>query len=282
MDVSEIDLNLFAKDNLWGGESLEIVPGEIHKVWRSSGASRPAVKCSGPMKVIAINTSPDRGCGIISRLIDPFLEGIKAEGADVELYYSRDLVIFPCCGNLNCTIRTPGNCMAYDDMRWLRQKIGQADVLVLASPLYFNGIVGPKGATGSLKALLARLVPGPRPSTDMPYEHAIHTTKEPVSLRKVVFVSGCGFWELDDFYPVLTHIKALCHNTFPEFASNIDSIRGVLLSGALDAGMSDRDVLESARGAGRQLTRADLKPEPDTERLTSEMYSRIMEKQAEI
>ena len=33
---------------------------------------------------------------------------------------ARDLLIFPCCGNMNCTVRTPGQCMAWDDMRWLR------------------------------------------------------------------------------------------------------------------------------------------------------------------
>lgn len=285
MDVSEIDLNLFARDNLWDGESLEIVPGGICKVWRSSRASRPAAKCSGPMKVIAINTSPDRGYGIISRLLDPLLEGMKAAGAEVELYYSRDLVIFPCCGNLNCTIRTPGNCMAYDDMRWLREKIGQADVLVLASPLYFNGLIGTEGATPSLRSLLGRLIPGGSFSEDEPYEHAVHTTRESVNLSKILFVSGCGFWEIDDFYPVLTHIKALCYNTFPEFAGNINTVHGVLLLGALETGASEKEVLELARAAGRQLARGAKEPAVDAVhrvRQTRETYYRIMGKQTEI
>jgi multimeric flavodoxin WrbA len=289
MALDEIDINIFAKDNclVFGdGLSLDVIPGDVCRNRQEPAAQNdPCTKSAGPMKVVSINTSHDKGHSGIAGLLDPFLEGMKEAGADVELYYSRDLVIFPCCGNLNCTIKTPGKCMAYDDMRWLRQKIGQADILVLASPLYFNGLIGPEGATPSMKSLLGRLIPGKSPSADEPYEHAVHTTKEPVCLRKIVFVSSCGFWEIDDFYPVLTHIKALCYNTFPEFAGNINTVHGVLLRGALEAGASERDVLELARSAGRQLAQGAKEPDIDAARRilqTTEIYHRIMGKQAEI
>lgn len=282
MVVSEVETNIFAKDNYSGfgdGLSLDIAPGELHTGRQALVVKSAPDKRIGPMKAVIINTSPDKDHSAIARLLDPFLDGMKEAGADVDLYYSRDLVIFPCCGNLNCTIRTPGNCMAYDDMKWLREKIGQADVLVLASPLYFNGVIGPEGATGSLKALLARLVPGSQPSTDTPYEHAVHTTKEPVNLRKVVFASGCGFWEIKDFYPVLTHIKSLCHNTFPEFAGNIGDGHGVILNGAIRSGASIEDIIASARSAGQRLVKGCEGPalDPDClELVTRQMYDQIM------
>lgn len=208
------------------------------------------------MKVVAINTSPEKDKGRVAVLLDPFLEGMREAGADVELYYSRELLIFPCCGNLNCTIRTPGQCMAYDDMRWLRPKIGQADVLVLASPLYFNGATGPDGDTESLKLLRGRLVPGGDLRGDLPYEHAVHTSREQVNLCKVVVVSGCGFWEIDDFYPVLTHLKAFCYNTFPELVGCINEPRGATLRGRLPAGSSGRDIAEAARTAGHEVVQS--------------------------
>ena len=287
MSVDEVDVNIFTKDYYGDfGDSLSLgaLPGKTCPDTKTAIVKTAlSEKRAGPAKTVVINTSP-KDHDAVFRLLDPFLEGMKEAGADVEIYNSRDMVIFPCCGNLNCTIKTPGVCMAYDDMRWLRPKIGQAAVLVLASPLYFNGIIGPGDATGSLKALLGRLVPGVSPSTDAPYAHVVHMTKEPVNLRKVVFVSGCGFWEIDDFYPVLTHIKALCHNTFPEFASNIDTARGVFLRGPLDAGVSDRDVLESSREAGYQLVQDDKEPAIDAarcKRLTRDMYSRILGKPSE-
>jgi hypothetical protein len=204
---------------------------------------------------VAINTDPEKDWGVINILLAPLLEGMKESGAGVELYYSRDLLIFPCCGNLNCTVQTPGQCMAYDDMRWLRSKIGQADVLVLASPLYFNGFTGRAGATPSLKLLLDRLVPGAPVSADMPYEHAIHTTREPVNLRKVLIVSGCGFWEIDGFNPVLTHLKAFCYNTFPELAGCITGPLGAHVRGELREGASESEIIAIARAAGRGLVR---------------------------
>jgi hypothetical protein len=277
MKEDTIDLNFWVKD-------IGHIPGDDHpfgvarrETCRMADREGRSASDARPLRILAINTCPRKNNGNIAiMLLDPFLEGARESGADVELYYSRDLTIFPCCGNLNCTVRTPGNCMAYDDMRWLRQNIGRADVLVLASPLYFNGIIGPEGATMSLKSLLGRLAPGKLPSTEVPYEHAVHTTREAVSLRKIVFASGCGFWEIDDFYPVLTHIKALCYNTFPEFASNIVETHGVLLSGALEGGASAAEVAEIAKEAGRHLVRSPSADPIAREGLTREKYRLIM------
>jgi hypothetical protein len=205
------------------------------------------------MHVVAINTDPEKDKGVVNILLAPLLEGMRESGADVELYYSRDLLIFPCCGNLNCTVRTPGKCMACDDMIWLREKIGRADVLVLASPLYFNGFTGQAGATESTKLLQERLSRG-GDLCDEPYEHAIHTTREHVNLRKVVIVSGCGFWEIDDFYPVLTHLKAFCYNTFPELAGCITGRHPVKVRD-IPQNASTADLIIIARAAGRELTK---------------------------
>ncbi len=281
MTMDEIDVNIFDKDCGYDFSCDTLhntLRGEIGRTMLPSVPAGHGSKRTGPMTVLAINTCPQKDHGDVAALLDPFLEGMKEAGAGIELHYARDLTIFPCCGNLNCTIRTPGNCMAYDDMRWLRQNIGQADVLVLASPLYFNGVVGPEGATSSLKSLLARLVPGSQPSNDTPYEHAVHTTKESVSLRKVIFVSGCGFWEIDNFYPVLTHIKSLCHNTFPEFAGNIGDGHGVILNGAIRSGASMEDIAATARSAGRRLITDECSTVDPAglELVTRQMYDQIL------
>ncbi len=94
-----------------------------------------------------------------------------------------------------------------------------------------------------------------------PYEHAIHTTREHVNLRKVVIVSGCGFWEIDDFYPVLTHLKAFCYNTFPELAGCITGPGSTCVRGALQEGASESEIITVARAAGRELVR-DYKSRP--------------------
>lgn len=189
---------------------------------------------------------------MISFLLDPFLEGMKGAGAEVELYYSRDLLIFPCCGNMNCTVRTPGQCMAWDDMKWLRPKIGQADLLVLASPLYYNGLTGNPGITDSVRLLRDRLEAVRQLDPEVPYDHAVHTTREWANLRKVVLVSGCGFWEIAGFYPVLTHLKAFCYNTFPELPGCIYGPKETVVR-ELPESPAEGEVAEIARRAGRAV-----------------------------
>ncbi|HMK48165.1 MAG TPA: NAD(P)H-dependent oxidoreductase [Methanocella sp.] len=205
------------------------------------------------MKALAINTCPLKENGSVASLLGPFLGGLRQAGAGVELYYSRDLLIFPCCGNLNCTVRTPGKCMAWDDMRWLRGKIGEADVLVLGSPLYYDGRTGSKGLTESARLFQERLTAEAEASASAPYQHAIHTTREAVSLRRVVLATGVGFWEIADFYPVLTHLKALCYNTFPELAGCLYGRHGVTVWGRLPEGASRAEIARIARSAGLQL-----------------------------
>lgn len=206
------------------------------------------------MKVLAINTCPKKEKGKTALILDSFLEGMKEAGTRVESYYSKDLVIFPCCGNYNCTVRTPGKCMQYDDMSWLRPKISLADILVLASPGYCEGMYGPENASEQLKKFLEKLLPGaPMSTTGMDKGHALHPPYVEVNLRKIVIVSNCGFWELDNLYPVLTHIKAFLNNTFPEFYTCIPGMHGTMLRGMLNSGMHESEVIETSKDAGYRI-----------------------------
>lgn len=278
MAVETVEVNFLAKEygDIFGDGISAVYSWRRKRKKQEHDMPEGDASTGRPLKVLAINACPEKEKGDIAGLLGPYLEGIKSAGADVELYYSRDLTVFPCCGNLNCTVRTPGDCMAHDDMRWLRRKIGRADVLVLASPRYFRGITGPEGATGPLRSLLMRLVPGRQAPAEAPYEHAVHTTKEAANLRKVVFVSGCGFWEIEGLYPALTHIKALCNNSLPDFSGCITAKHGVLLDGAFASGMAETEVSTVARQSGYRLGLGGRGPPVARERLTRNVYGRIM------
>ena len=68
------------------------------------------------MKVLAINGSPNMDQGNTARIINPFLEGMKEAGAEVEVFYTSKLKIRPCLGDFNCWFNTPGKCLHNDDM----------------------------------------------------------------------------------------------------------------------------------------------------------------------
>lgn len=54
------------------------------------------------MKVLAFNSSPNMGKGATASILDPFLEGMKEAGAEVEVVYVSKLNIKPCVGCYAC------------------------------------------------------------------------------------------------------------------------------------------------------------------------------------
>ena len=80
---------------------------------------------------------------------------------------------------------------------------------------------------------------------------------------KLVLVSSCGFWEMDNFDPLIVHMKAACKNMSREFAGALLRPQGGAIQVLLEMGMSLDDVFGAARESGRQLVQ-DGKMSADT------------------
>jgi multimeric flavodoxin WrbA len=199
------------------------------------------------MKVIAINSSPLIDKGNTSLVLDPFLEGMKEAGAVVELFYTKKLEIHPCQGEFNCWLKTPGECFQQDDMQMLLPKLAGAEVLVLATPVYVDGVTGP------MKNLLDRIIPLVQPFVELRDDHCRHPRRAEVKVGKLVLVSNCGFWEMDNFDPLLVHMAAVCRNLGSAFAGALLRPHGPALRGMMERGMPVNDIFEAAKEAGRQL-----------------------------
>jgi len=200
------------------------------------------------MKVLAINSSPNMDKGNTARILGPFLDGMSEAGAEVELLYTRKLKISPCYGEYDCWLKTPGKCFQKDDMEMVLPKLGQADVLVFATPLYVDGMTGP------LKNLMDRMIPGGQPFIEIRDGHSRHPGRGgEANHGKVVLVSNCGFWELDNFDALVVHIKAVCRNMGREFAGALLRPHGGGLAMMADMGLPVGDIFDAAKDAGRQL-----------------------------
>ena len=201
------------------------------------------------MKVLAINGSPHGGKGNTALILDPFLEGLRDAGADVELVCTRDLDINPCLGCFGCWIKTPGKCVQQDDMAGLLHKLRDADVWVFATPLYFDG------PSGSLKNLMDRTTAFLRLPAEVRSGHSRHLVEEAVSGGKVLLVSNCGLWEIGNFETLAAQVKGFCRNVDREFVGALLRPHGQTLRDVLRRGEPVDDVLEAAREAGLQLAR---------------------------
>lgn len=200
-------------------------------------------------RVLAISSSPRMERGNTALILSPFLEGMREEGAEVELFYTRELTVNPCRGDFVCWLKTPGRCWQQDDMQVLLPRMCQADIWVFATPLYVDGVSGP------MKNLWDRMLPVLYPFFEMRDGHCRHPLREEAHRGKVVLVSNCGFWEMDSFEPVLAHVRAACLNWMREFAGALLRPHGEALRPMLEMGAPVGDVLEASHEAGRQLVR---------------------------
>lgn len=86
-------------------------------------------------KVLIISSSPRRG-GNTDRLCDEFMRGVAETGCVVEKVFLRDKTIHFCTGCGTCSLRGKP-CPQKDDAAEVIEKMVAADVIVLATPVYF-------------------------------------------------------------------------------------------------------------------------------------------------
>jgi multimeric flavodoxin WrbA len=100
-------------------------------------------------KVLGIVGSPRRG-GNTDTLVMEVLKGAEAAGAEVEKIMLNDLDIRPCKGCWACSKQ--GHCIQDDDLSKLAEKLIDAQVWVLGTPIYWWG------PSAQLKAFVDRWV----------------------------------------------------------------------------------------------------------------------------
>ena len=70
-----------------------------------------------------------------------------------------------------------------------------------------------------------------------------------------MLVSSCGFWELDTFDPLISHMKAISLNTGGRYAGALLRPHAEFLRPLMEKGTKLDDLFEGAREAGYQLVK---------------------------
>lgn len=102
------------------------------------------------MSKIVILVGSMRKGGNTDLLARAFSEG-ASKNNDVEIVSVADYKVNPCIGCNSCFTRKENKCFQNDDMGIIYEKLRTADIVVIASPVYFYGI------SAELKAIIDRL-----------------------------------------------------------------------------------------------------------------------------
>lgn len=98
-------------------------------------------------KVLVLSSSPRKG-GNSDLLCDQFIKGAREAGIEAEKIYFKDKKIGYCTGCGSCF--NGNKCSQKDDMAEVLEKMIAADVIVMATPVYFYTMCG------QLKTLIDR------------------------------------------------------------------------------------------------------------------------------
>ena len=199
------------------------------------------------VKVLAINSSPHMKKGLTAMILEQFLNGMKEKGAEIELFYTSKLNINPCKGCLTCWFSAEEKCSQRDDMDIILPKIASADIFVVASPMYVDGI------TGQMKNLLDRMLPLLDPYVELRNGNCRHPVRNYSKPGKVVLVSSCAWWKVDNFDSMIMHMKAMCANMGREFAGALLRPHSGAMAYLQATGGDMDDIFNALRASGQEV-----------------------------
>lgn len=130
------------------------------------------------MDILVLNGSPHAN-GNTKRMVEAFCEGARDAGHQVTVIDVCKKNIHGCIACEYCHTAGRGECVQKDDMREIYDLLKEAEMLVLASPIYYHNI------SGQLKCVIDR------------FYSAAYPTKPP-RLKKVAMILSSGDADMYD------------------------------------------------------------------------------------
>ena len=177
------------------------------------------------MNILILSGSPRKN-GNTDLLVEAFFKG-ASEKHHVEIVSVHDYHVHPCMGCNACFTSEGNTCVQKDDISLIYGKLSNADMLVIASPVYFYGL------SAQLKAVIDRC--------HNPIRDSFHIKK-----AALILVGAASLPELFD--NILTQYW-LCLNFF-----HIEDAGHVLVRGAKEkGGVRGTKALEEVETLGRAI-----------------------------
>jgi multimeric flavodoxin WrbA len=178
------------------------------------------------MKITAFNSSPRGAQGNTYVMVDSFLAGAKAAGAETEQVLLVEKNIKPCRGCFACWTKTPGRCVIKDDMAVLLEKVVASDIIVYATPLYVFNV------SGLMKNFMDRKVVLVNPHFNLDESGVCRHLKQANQIPKYVIISNCGFPDQIHFNVLHEFFKVYAYQSNGKILAEIYRGEGELLTNA--------------------------------------------------
>lgn len=223
-------------------------------------------------KVVAINGSPRMQKGNTAMILTPFIEGMEEAGAEVELFYAKRLKVEPCTGGFICWHQKPGECHIKDDMQLVYPKLAQAEILVLATPVY-------SPLPGEMQNVINRLVPLLDPLLETREGRTRARFRQEVEIRKMVVVATGGWWEKANLDMVVRIVKEFARVASVEFAGAVLRPHAFLMRDSsatrkqAELTEDGTAVVNAARRAGAELIKQGVMSEETLEMVSRPLLS---------
>jgi multimeric flavodoxin WrbA len=177
------------------------------------------------MNILILSGSPRKG-GNTELLVEAFAKG-ASQKHHVEVVSVHDYKVNPCMGCNACFKNKANVCVQNDDMSLIYEKMSRADMLVIASPVYFYGL------SAQLKAVIDR------------FHNPIRDT---FRLKKMALLL-VGAATLPELFDSILAQYRLCLNFF-----KLEDVGHVLVRGVKDKGdIRNTDALQEAFHLGSNV-----------------------------
>ncbi len=198
------------------------------------------------IKTVAINGSPRMEKGYTAMILNPFLEGMMDAGSETELFYVKRFAIKPCTGEMHCWYEKPGECYIKDDMQQLYPRIKEADILILATPVYIP-------IPGEMQNVINRLCPLIEPVLEPRDGRTRARSHKDVNISKVVLVSTGGWWEKGNFGAVVRIVEDFTETMSIKYAGSVLRPHASLMKNKGKLTGEGEAVLKAVKKAGYDL-----------------------------
>ena len=177
------------------------------------------------MNILILSGSPRKG-GNTELLVEAFVKG-ASQKHHVDVVSVHDYKVNPCMGCNACFKSESNSCVQKDDMPLIYEKMAVADMLVIASPVYFYGL------SAQLKAVIDRF--------HNPIRDTYHIKK-----TALLLVGAASLPELFD--GILAQYR-LCLNFF-----KLEDAGRVLVRGVKDKGdIQNTEAIQKANELGLNI-----------------------------